>query len=260
MCSWSNLGGEVDQEDWLRGTGASPNPNTGPSVDHTTGSPHGHYVYVDSSVGEWGDTSYLISDVFQPSTRGHCVTFWYHMYGNHVGTLKLYINDRKMHAGGSEDGLLKWIETGNNGDEWQEASVYVKHEEAFWFVFVYQRGMNAAGDVALDDISIQPGSCYPEPTVEPSDDHDALTVGLGVGLTLLAGVVIFIILFMLNRKCSSKMNQQSLVNNDVIDQNAVFDLYDCKIDGTQHGTESDSSFANELYNPSPQVTEDSSTA
>lgn len=44
MCSWSNLGRGVDQEDWLRGRGDSPNPNTGPSVDHTTNSTHGNYV------------------------------------------------------------------------------------------------------------------------------------------------------------------------------------------------------------------------
>lgn len=56
--------------------------------------PPGYYLYVDSSVGEWGDTSFLISDVFQPSVRGHCLTFWYHMYGHHVGTLRVYMNDR----------------------------------------------------------------------------------------------------------------------------------------------------------------------
>ncbi|XP_074507832.1 MAM and LDL-receptor class A domain-containing protein 1 [Sebastes fasciatus] len=255
ICSWSNLGGGVDQGDWLRGRGASPNPNTGPSVDHTTNSTYGYYLYVDSSVGEWGDMSFLISDVFQPSTRGHCLTFWYHMYGNHVGTLKVYINDRKMHTGGTEEGALKWIETGNKGDKWQEASVSVKHQEAFWFVFVYQRGMNPGGDVALDDITILPGSCYSEPPVDPPDDNnDMLSAGLAVGLTLLAGVIISIVLFMLNRKCST-MNHSVLVNNDAVSQNATFDLFDCKIDGTQHGTESDFSFFNTLYNPSPHVTE-----
>lgn len=40
MCSWSNLGG-VDEEDWLRGRGDPANPNTGPSVDHTTNSSQG---------------------------------------------------------------------------------------------------------------------------------------------------------------------------------------------------------------------------
>lgn len=54
----------------------------------------GYYLYVDSSVGEVGDTSFLVSDAFQPSTRGHCLTFWYHMYGHDVGTLRVHINDR----------------------------------------------------------------------------------------------------------------------------------------------------------------------
>ncbi|XP_047444387.1 MAM and LDL-receptor class A domain-containing protein 2 isoform X2 [Mugil cephalus] len=200
MCSWSNLGGDVDQGDWLRGSGASPNPNTGPSIDHTTNSTHGHYVYVDSSVGEWGDTSFLISDVFQPSTRGHCISFWYHMYGDRVGTLRLYINDRKIHAGGNEEGLMKWIKTGNNGDQWQEARVSITHEEAFWFVFAYQRGKNTGGDVALDDIAVVPSSCFSDPTVEPSDNNSVLYVGLAVGLTLLVGLIISFFLFTLNWK------------------------------------------------------------
>lgn len=247
MCSWSNLGEGADQGDWLRGRGASPNPNTGPSVDHTTNSTHGHYIYVDSSVGEWGDMSFLISDVFHPSTRGHCLTFWYHMYGDHVGSLKVYINDRKMHAGGNEDGLLKWTESGNKGDKWQAGTLSVKHEEAFWFVFVYQRGMNTGGDVALDDITIVPSSCYSEPPIEPSDDNDVLSIGLAVGLTLLAGVIIAIFLFVLNRR-RSPMNESTNMNNDVTDLSSGYDLYD-------HGIESDFSFSNILYDPPPDATD-----
>nr|XP_033506790.1 MAM and LDL-receptor class A domain-containing protein 1 [Epinephelus lanceolatus] len=255
MCSWGNVGEGVDQGDWLRSRGASPNPNTGPSVDHTTNSTHGYYLFVDSSVGEWGDMSFLISDVFQPSTRGHCLKFWYHMYGSHAGTLRVYMNDRNMHAGGNEEGTLKWIETGDKGDKWQEASVAVKHKEAFWFVFVYQRGMSTDGDVALDDITIIPGSCYSEPPIDPPDDNnDTLSAGLAVGLTLLAGVIIIVVLFVLNRKCSA-MNRPTLISDDALDQNPAFDLFDCKIDGTQHGGESDFSFFNNLYNPSPGADE-----
>ncbi|XP_068593728.1 MAM and LDL-receptor class A domain-containing protein 1 isoform X2 [Cebidichthys violaceus] len=248
-CSWSNLGGGVDQGDWLRGRGASPNPNTGPSVDHTTNSRHGFYLYVDSSVGEWGDLSFLISEVFQPSTRGHCLTFWYHMYGSHVGTLRVYINDRKTQAGDNEEGILKWIETGNNGDKWREASVTVKHKEAFWFVFVYQRGINTGGDVALDDITILPGGCYSEPPIDPTEDNnDMLSAGLAVGLTLLAGIIISIFLY------RNRRNLPTIINNDEIEENPL-DLFDCKIDGTQHETESDFSFFNRLYNRSPHVTD-----
>ncbi|XP_078144064.1 MAM and LDL-receptor class A domain-containing protein 1-like [Centroberyx gerrardi] len=252
LCSWSNLGGGVDQGDWLRGRGASPNPNTGPSVDHTTNSVQGYYLYVDSSVGQWGDLSFLISDVLQPATGGHCLKFWFHMYGNHIGTLKVYINDRKIHTGGDEEGILQWTETGNQGDKWQEASVSVEHQQPFWFVFVYQRGVNTGGDVALDDITTLPGPCYSEPPTKPPATHDSLSIGLAVGLTLLAGVVISVVLFMLNRKRCTMIRPKIMKNED---QNSVFDLYDCRIHGTQHGSESDFSFFNNLYNPSGCTTE-----
>lgn len=245
MCGWSNLGGGVDQGDWLRGRGASLNPNTGPSVDHTTNSTQGYYIYVDGSLSEWGDLSFLISDVLQPTTRGQCFKFWYHMSGQHVDTLRLYINDRTMHASGNEEGILQWTETGNVGDKWHEANVFINHKEAFWFVFVYQRGMNTGGDVALDDISVLSGPCY---STEPSTDKDQLCVGLIVGLTVLAGIIISVALYLLNRKRSA-INQPTSLNDDVIDQNSVFDLYDCRIDGTQHGTESSISFFNKLYDP-----------
>lgn len=52
MCSWSNVGNGVDQEDWLRGRGDSLNPNTGPSVDHTTNSSHGDYTYTTVTCDE----------------------------------------------------------------------------------------------------------------------------------------------------------------------------------------------------------------
>ncbi|XP_060901043.1 MAM and LDL-receptor class A domain-containing protein 1-like [Labrus mixtus] len=256
MCSWTNLGGKVDQGDWLRGSGASPNPNTGPSVDHTTNSTNGHYLYVDSSVGEWGDMSFVVSDVFPPSTRGHCLSFWYHMYGNHVGTLRVYINDRNTHTGGNEEGTLVWIEAGNKGDKWNEARVSIKHTEAFWFVFVYQRGMTTGGDVALDDIIILSSGCYTDP-IGPTDHNNDMSVGLAVGLTLLAGVIITILLFMLNRKWRT-MNEPSLMDNNSTDQNSALDVFESKTDVTQH--ESDFSFFNKMYDPSTNVPDTATTS
>lgn len=52
MCSWSNLGG-VDEEDWLRGRGNSVNPNTGPSVDHTTNSSQGKCMLTSKYASCW---------------------------------------------------------------------------------------------------------------------------------------------------------------------------------------------------------------
>lgn len=44
----------------------------------------------------------------------------------------LCLSHRQMHDGGNEEGTLKWMESGHKGDRWQEGSVFVKHNEAFW--------------------------------------------------------------------------------------------------------------------------------
>lgn len=41
-----------------------------------------------------------------------------------------------MHAGGNEEGILKWIETGDKGDKWHEANVFVQHKKAFWVILM----------------------------------------------------------------------------------------------------------------------------
>lgn len=46
MCSWSNVGGSMDQKNWLRGRGRSQNPNTGLRFDHTTNTEYGKYFSV----------------------------------------------------------------------------------------------------------------------------------------------------------------------------------------------------------------------
>lgn len=48
----------------------------------------------------------------------------------------IILSDREMHSGGYEEGTLKWIETGNKGDKWQEANVPIKHKEPFWVIMI----------------------------------------------------------------------------------------------------------------------------
>lgn len=43
-----------------------------------------------------------------------------------------FLSHRKMDAAGNEEGILKWMESGNKGDKWWEASVHIKHDEDFW--------------------------------------------------------------------------------------------------------------------------------
>ena len=46
--------------------------------------------------------------------------------------MSVVLSRRKMQSGGSEEGNLKWIESGDRGDKWQMAQVPIQHEDAFW--------------------------------------------------------------------------------------------------------------------------------
>ncbi|XP_029929833.1 apical endosomal glycoprotein-like [Myripristis murdjan] len=158
------------------------------------------------------------------------------MFGATVGSLKMILK--------TTDPLSKttvWQQSGNQGDEWQVVQTHVTLQKVHQVILEATVG-GGAGDIALDDISFVSGPC------PASDSAGTLGVGLAVGLTLTAAVVICVVLFMLNRK-SCPMRKPNITNAEV-DQNSVFDLYDCKIEGTQHGRESDFSFFNNLYNPS----------
>uniref|UniRef100_A0AAY5KAR3 MAM domain-containing protein n=2 Tax=Esox lucius TaxID=8010 RepID=A0AAY5KAR3_ESOLU len=244
LCGWTNVArAGVDEGDWLRGRGASPNPNTGPSVDHTTNSSLGYYLYVDSSVGQWGDRSILLGEVLQPNSRGHCLTFWFHMYGPHIGTLNVQSNSRKPHANGGAVEVL-WSESGSQGDMWHQGSVYVDYTEAFWFEFIHQRGRAPGGDVALDDITIHPGHCSNTvPTDAPSTTDNAVYALLGVALLLLTVVAIVAVLYVLQQR-------RSITRSEHRETVSVFSLHDCKINGAEDRNGSDLSFSNNLYESS----------
>lgn len=90
LCTWLNgENGVVDDFDWLRNAGATPSVGTGPSVDHTFGTPEGTYLYVESSdQSVQGTKGWLISEHYEPGP--HCLEFWYHHYGSGIGTLNIY--------------------------------------------------------------------------------------------------------------------------------------------------------------------------
>lgn len=90
LCSWLNAqNGVLDEFDWLRNSGATPSIGTGPDIDHTLGTPNGYYLYIEASDAiKTGDKAWLISEHFDSGP--HCLVFWYHMYGNHIGTLSAY--------------------------------------------------------------------------------------------------------------------------------------------------------------------------
>lgn len=61
----------------------------------------------------------LVSPVVYSQNSAHCMTFWYHMSGSHVGTLRVKLRYQKP----EEYDQLVWMAIGHQGDHWKEGRV-----------------------------------------------------------------------------------------------------------------------------------------
>ena len=81
LCTWQN---SVNEDfDWIRSSGQTMTADTGPSTDHTFGTPYGVYLLLESSTPqEEGDMARLFSVRFDGSTP-RCLQFFYNIHVNH---------------------------------------------------------------------------------------------------------------------------------------------------------------------------------
>lgn len=71
-CNWQQQ--TNDDFDWVRHSGPTPNPNTGPESDHTTNAPPGHYYYLPSSSADRaGQTAKMSSALYPTGETAPCV-------------------------------------------------------------------------------------------------------------------------------------------------------------------------------------------
>lgn len=69
-CGWQQ--GTTDDFDWVRMSGSTHNPNTGPESDHTTNTPAGHYYCLPSSAADGAGQTAKMSSPLYPA--GETVT------------------------------------------------------------------------------------------------------------------------------------------------------------------------------------------
>ena len=62
---------------------------TGPAEDHTTQSHNGYYMIFGVLGGQVNNTARMESRRTLIGGTVHCMTFWYHAAGHHVGTLNI---------------------------------------------------------------------------------------------------------------------------------------------------------------------------
>ncbi|XP_063296353.1 MAM domain-containing glycosylphosphatidylinositol anchor protein 2 isoform X2 [Pelobates fuscus] len=138
-------------------------PNTGPTTD-AAGSKHGFYMYIEASRPRMdGDKACLLSPVFNiaqknpygSSNSAYCFSFFYHMYGRHIGALNVLLRLK----GQTNTEVQIWSANGNKGEQWHQARLNIHPTTSFQLIFEGVRGHGIEGDIAIDDISIVEGEC-----------------------------------------------------------------------------------------------------
>ena len=78
-------------------------------------------MYFESSGSiKVGDNAQIESPPYSPNTKtnGNCFQFWYHMYGNSIGGLKLYIKQNNVMTS-------KWSLVGDQGERWMIGQISI---------------------------------------------------------------------------------------------------------------------------------------
>nr|XP_020860419.1 MAM domain-containing glycosylphosphatidylinositol anchor protein 2 isoform X1 [Phascolarctos cinereus] len=191
---------DTDNFDWTKQSTATRNtkytPNTGPNADRT-GSKEGYYMYIETSRPRLeGEKARLLSPVFSIAPKNpygatntaYCFSFFYHMYGQHIGVLNVYLRLKGQTT--IENPL--WSSSGNKGQHWNEAHVNIYPITSFQLIFEGIRGPGIEGDIAIDDVSISEGECAKQDLTTKNSVDGA--VGILVHIWLFPAVVLISIL------------------------------------------------------------------
>lgn len=111
-------------------------------------------MYIEVSPQRPKESARLVSPVISVSSAiTKCLTFWYHMYGPHVGSLNVYANTTTL-------GSPIWSKSGTQGNQWKQAiDLEIQMNQSYSLVFEGVRGRSYRGDIAIDDIKLKDGSC-----------------------------------------------------------------------------------------------------
>ncbi|XP_019614634.1 PREDICTED: flocculation protein FLO11-like [Branchiostoma belcheri] len=136
----------TDDLNWTRHFGQTPTANTGPSVDHTLGT--GYYMYLETSVGNPGDVARLVSTPLPAISAPYCLSFYYHMFGDSMGTLNVYIRKQGIM------GPSVWTVSGDQRNAWHFGHAQLDGSSSFNVIFEAVRGNDFRGDIAIDDVTV----------------------------------------------------------------------------------------------------------
>uniref|UniRef100_A0A3B4YFH9 Transmembrane serine protease 15 n=1 Tax=Seriola lalandi dorsalis TaxID=1841481 RepID=A0A3B4YFH9_SERLL len=166
MCFWRKQQ-DPDDGDWIRTSGSTFPPLTGPSVDHTLGNSSGFYIVTPLSPGQWLKSFRIYSLPLTLPTQPMCLSFWYHMFGedvHHLRVLLLPLSRAQPEPAVS----VVFQRDGNYGDNWNYGQVTLNLMTEARVVFEALKKGGMWNDIALDDITLTAAPCGPAPP-EPTN-------------------------------------------------------------------------------------------
>ena len=84
-------------------------------------------MYIETSAHSRGSKARLISPAVTPNQQGQkCLKFWYHMYGQNVDSLNVYIQ-----FGLSIPSSAYWNKKGTQGNSWKQQSLTITASKVF---------------------------------------------------------------------------------------------------------------------------------
>uniref|UniRef100_A0AAR2JQN4 Neuropilin n=1 Tax=Pygocentrus nattereri TaxID=42514 RepID=A0AAR2JQN4_PYGNA len=112
----------------------------------------GNFIYTLATGAQETEIARIVSPAVSSQDSDLCMSFWYHMFGSHIGTL--HIKQRRERGQDVTDVLL-WTVSGHQGNRWREGRVLIPHSSKPYQVViegVVER--KSWGDIAVDDIKI----------------------------------------------------------------------------------------------------------
>ncbi|XP_047463409.1 enteropeptidase [Mugil cephalus] len=158
MCFWRQ--DPDDDDDWIRNSGPTFPPLTGPSVDQTLGNSSGFYIVTPLSPGHWLKSFRIHSlPLTPPPQPAMCLSFWYHMFGEDVHMLRVLLSPSQPEPAVT----VVFQRDGNYGDNWNygQVTLNLTSEATVTFEAMKEGGMR--NDIALDDITLTSDPCGPAP-------------------------------------------------------------------------------------------------
>ena len=149
--------GSNDIFDWTLDANGTPSTSTGPSDDITG---NGNYIYIEaSSPRVTGDSAIIFSPYIDKSSLNSAkLTFYSHMYGASIGTLRIEASD----DGGNSYSTI-FSKSGDQGDQWNYETVCLgAFSDTVVFKITASVGDNGSGtqwygDIAIDNFEISEG-------------------------------------------------------------------------------------------------------